>query len=213
MTTLAITGLVGVLGVVAGVFVERLAQRYGKLRFEAEPMRLQFLGDMGGRAAIHSLPVDVDAFEPGKKPPTHHVLGRLEGELWIEYKVSIELFNEKELPTGLRDIAIVFRGRGEARVETMPCYQGTWQIQGGPAIGYGMPEDADPVDIINLPSREWVRFDLAGAFNGHFFIDEREPRKLKDCDTVEFLGCLPNRRKFVRTIPINAEWQPWQYPL
>lgn len=211
MSPEVIIGILGAaVGVVAGVFAERLAQRYGRLRFETEPMRIQLLGDQGGRGPIHSLPVDVEAY--AANPPVL-TLGRIQGQRWVEYKVSIELFNEKELPIGLRDIAIVFRGKSGTCVETMPCYQGTWQIEGGPGIGYGMPKDADPVEVINLPSREWLRFDLAGAVNGEFVIPRSNRTKLKECETIEFVGHYPDRRKYVRTIPIDADWRTHQFSL
>ena len=61
MAELALTGLVGVFGVVVGVFVERLAQRYGRLRYEAGPMVLEIFGLRGPNtdARIRSLLPDI----------------------------------------------------------------------------------------------------------------------------------------------------------
>ncbi len=181
MAELALTGLVGVLGVVAGVFVERLAQRVGQLRYEAGPMVLEIFGLRGPDtdARIRSLPPDIRRLTGGKPGG-----GPLEAPPYVTYVASIELFNEKELRTGLRDVAIVFRGRSGTEVETTPKIS------------------REPVEVINLPSREWIRLDLFGE------VGAAKMSELANCDTVEFRGRFPNGKEFVKPIPIDDRDHP-----
>lgn len=142
-----ITGIIGVLGVLVGIFAERLAQRYGRLRCEAENVRLQIIGAWDGLNLIHALPVDPGRLEPSdEKSP-----------LWVDYRVAIELFNEKELRTGLRALEIVFRGQDGTCLKTIPHDHTSWRLE------HRMPT-TDALEVVNLPSREWVRLDLSGGW-------------------------------------------------
>jgi hypothetical protein len=88
-----------------GVMVERLLRLLGRLRFEASGWERDFYG--GEDDYTFGIIPDEDA----EKEATQ-----------VRYRTAITLFNGKEVPTGLQDIAIVLvRDDGKRSPPSRPC--------------------------------------------------------------------------------------------
>lgn len=89
-----------------------------------------------------------------------------------EYSLQLQFFNEKELQTGLRNISLVFQKKRNKLLEIHPK-----QLSGS---------EYQIVDVINLPSREFISVKLRGT------IQKPSLSELIKSDIVYFVGYLPN---------------------
>ena len=90
---------------------------------------------------------------------------------------EVNLFNEKPLATGLRDVRVVF----------------VWD-DGEEIVGRLRDVLLREGVTLNLPPREWVQASLHGRF------DDQEARKLHSFRRAEFVGYLPDGRAFRQRI-------------
>ncbi len=148
-----ITGIVGISGVLLGLFADRILQRFGKVRCEIEPLKLT--------------PTDGGT----------------------RYSLNVKLFNEKEVKTGLRDVVIVFDGKHH--IERTMLDRTTWR---DPTKNL---QTMDQLEVVNLPSREWVTLSL------RFTNSMEDARKLAECDKAWFRGYFPDGRRFNERIPFD----------
>ena len=165
------TGLVGVVGVLVGLFAERMLQRIGKLRCETGEFRLSGEKAPAESVSLMGLPV----------PPSV-----IEEVRFFNYSFNVKLFNEKDVSTGLRDIAVVFHLRDGRRMVREPHDQSTQCDVGGQIA-------MDPLEVVNLPSHEWVSLELFGTISADMEL-------LVEAHRVEFRGYLPTGRVFKREI-------------
>lgn len=181
-------GLLGVSGVLAGVFAERWFQRRGKIRCTFGEL---FVRAYNNSATLHEggLPVDPQAVEG------------LPVWVFAGYEFNAKLFNEKDARTGLRDVTVQFvSAEGSVILENAP------EISEAPSKGVPMvvPQTeirfndlAKPgaTEIINLPSREWVNLTISGRVTGE------EAQTLSDCRQARLRGYYPSGRAFVEDVP------------
>jgi hypothetical protein len=177
------TGLIGVFGVVVGVFIERLVQRYGKLRFIDSELGIWIRGsDETGEwsvpEAVYGLPADPEQLERAE---------------WLEFRVEVQFFNEKEVRTGLRDVAVNFSGPGGIRIESNLSR----------VTRSGSPDrlSRDRIDHINLPSREWVSLELEGSF--HDSTQGEQILAFAQCNSAYLRGYFPDGREFRRRLRVR----------
>jgi len=165
-------------------------------RIEVEAKQHYDKHDHARREAEHELKLDQSARSDNAEPVYAE-----QHDPQTDYEVSIDLFNEKELQTGLRNIAIVFQGQDGTRVESIPHDQKTRRRE-SPHSGSDPVEVTDAVEVINLPSRQWVHYELCDT------LDYKDARKLDKCETIEFRGYFPDRRPFVKPLTIDKDWKP-----
>jgi hypothetical protein len=158
------------LGVVVGALIERLLRLSGRLRFEA-PRGWEYDFYRGDPEDSYTFGIITD--EDPEKEATQ-----------VRYRVAINLFNGKEVPTGLQDIAIVLvHEDGKRSSPSRPDDLTT----GRPTQHSGYQYDA--VTTINVPPRQFVHKDLSGSFGR----EEAVALATGKWNRVEFVGKRPKR--------------------
>ena len=162
MVSALATGLVGIVGVLVGLFAERALQRIGKLRCEVGELRLSGEKAPGESATVMGLPVPPSVIEQVRS---------------FDYSFNAKLFNDKDVGTGLRDLALVFHLRdGRRMVRELYDLSNQRKVDGQTVT--------DPLEVVNLPSREWVSLELFGTISADMEL-------LADAEKAEFRGYLP----------------------
>ncbi len=113
------------LGVVVGLFGDRWLRHRGDVYCRMGP-----LGREDHRRAISGAP-----------------------PLKVNQKVQVHFFNDKEVDTGLSELAVVF------------VYESGEDIVLGPET-QGYETSTSPRGVINLPSKTWVTVHISGEFYG-----------------------------------------------
>lgn len=133
------------LGVVVGILGDRLTRYMGRLWYETSDWSMTFYG---GEDALGNT---VELSEAPTQEPD-----------FVTYSFSLDMFNGREIPTGLRDISVVLVCEGGQLVNE-PDDLGTRTLY---ASNPGFPPGYryDKVGVINLPPREWVHKELQGEF-------------------------------------------------
>ena len=166
VTATLYAALIGVFGALAGLVVERLLRLLGRLRFEASGWRLIdfYREDEGWGTGIITA-------EQAEKEASQ-----------VRYRVAIDLFNGKEVPTGLRDTAIVLVLADGSRVSSQPR-----DLTAVRATEYSTSHDK--LAVINVPPRQFVHKDLEGEFEreGAVALAKGEWKR------AEFVGKRPKR--------------------
>jgi len=179
LTVNSLTPFVRLVGVLAGLVVERFLRSFGRLWCEPSEWKMKFVAEgdpMGGYEEV--------------------VPEKAEG---VEYSVRLDLFNGKEIPVGLRDITIVFGCEGDEELVHKP-----WDSTTG-MFSLGRTDYAKLV-VVNLPPRQWVHLPLHGGFNDQDearllakwrrveFVGQRQRRGLFEGKTY---------RKIIATRPVS----------
>lgn len=79
---------------------------------------------------------------------------------YAEFRVKLDLFNSKDIPVGLRDVKMVFADKRGETVSRSLYYGFAQRTDSGQAR-------FDAVDVINLPSRQYVHLELKGCLSGN----------------------------------------------
>jgi hypothetical protein len=132
------------LGVTVGVVVERLARSLGRLRFEA---------------SVRSALLTAEVEEESNYPRTATVRLEEANEATVagggRYTFEIDLFNSSEVPTGLRNVRVEITAGDGPAIESRPHdIVGTDPLAPDPIIS------PPPVDVINLPPRQFTHLEL-----------------------------------------------------
>lgn len=160
-----VAGSIGVLGACLGAclgaLLPKLVRNYGKVRCEAVIRDSLAVGMVGTIPEKPSLPVDRR--------------GTFLGAATIIFHLHIDLFNEKDTPTGLRSLAVVF------------------QREDGPEIKAPLKESPTLLGaetrVVNLASGEWVHMELSTGFFPTIL--EQEGKKVELYNKAELHGVFP----------------------
>jgi len=125
------------------VVIERLLRLAGRLRFEASEPSLVLTGVLDKEG----LPRNVSWKDAEETTEADGVY----------YRFAIDLFNGKEVPTGLRDVLVVFVHHGGRREPSPPYDSKTGRQVSGRLV-------ADELEVINVSPRQFVRTELHGYF-------------------------------------------------
>lgn len=107
-------------------------------------------------------------------------------EVSARYSFEAEMFNETNVDTDLRDARVVFYWReGEQAESPTGSMVGGWLF-------------IDHVEVLDLPSRKWVRFQRHGK------VDDEHARKLPLCRKVTFRANFPSGRVFERPVVVES---------
>ena len=155
-----------------GVVVERLLRQTGRLRCDPSGWQWRFTTARDGFGQLKQV-------EPGEAASEAKR---------VEYRFAIDLFNGKEVPTGLRDIKIVLT-REDAESLTSRPYD-LLSVQRDPSFDVMTKSD---VDVLNLPPRQFVRKELAGSFDSQEAVEAFTAAKWVQ---VEFVAEFPKRPFF-----------------
>lgn len=180
-----ITGIVGIAGVLLGLFADRFLQRQGKVRCEIEPMKLSIIATDDNEDTVRALPVPRGMLNE-EIADRNRGFGDPAARCFVEAK----LFNEKEVKTGIRDLTVTF-GKVE-RIYQKMLDRSTWQ----PATAGS--RQMDYLEVVNLPSREWVSLSLMGN------IEFCDAKKLECCDSAWLCGYFPDGAFFSAQIPFPS---------
>jgi hypothetical protein len=131
-----------------GVVVERLVQRYGRIRCVMEPIEIHTVTGEGEEDmyTVRRLPVPADHL-PAPDAGTHND--------WsvplVRCAIKAKMFNEKEARTGLRDVVLAFDGDPplEAAMKDRSTRREVYRSI-----------HMDELEAVDLPSREWIVLDL-----------------------------------------------------
>ncbi len=177
-----VTGFVGIAGVLIGLFADRLLQRQGKVRCVMDPIELVVLYTREKTSAhLRSLPIPAELLlDPESDPPDVY------GGPRSRYYLNVKLFNEKEVKTGLRDLVIVFDGKPP--LERTMLDRSTWRAT-------QQFKQMDTLEVVNLPSREWVALSLMDN------LSQEDTHKLTECDRVWLRGYFPDGTQFNKRVP------------
>jgi hypothetical protein len=152
-----------------GVMIERLLRLAGRLRFEATSWEHEFFGGEPSEGTFGMV-----ADEDAEKEATE-----------VSYRTAINLYNGKEVPTGLQDIAIVLvRDDGKRGLPSRPS-----DLTTGRRDHYSSPPRYDVVATINVPPRQFIRKELKGTFGR----EEAVALATGKWQRVEFVGKRPKR--------------------
>lgn len=113
------------------------------------------------------------------------------------YSFSIKFFNEKDVDTGLRDLAVEFRWKDRRKTTDRPWDSSATRVRGGITT-------SERVEVLNLPSRKWLSLSL------HGIIGEEDARNMQNCKRVMLVGYFPTGRAFEKQILTpETEAQSW----
>ena len=168
-----------------GVVVERLIQRYDRVRCVMEPIESYTAhgGDAEEMRPLRRLPVPADHL-PAPDAGAYNDWN----EPLVRCSIKAKMFNEKEARTGLRDVVLVFDGE--------PPLEQPLKDRSTRREGYGGIR-MDELEAVDLPSREWIVLDLEAV------IDAKDAQSLATCERAWLRGYYPDGRLF-------SEWVPTQ---
>jgi hypothetical protein len=174
-------GLIGGVFALLGVVVERLIQRYGRIRCVMEPIEIYTSESPEDVYPLRRLPVPAD-YLPAPDAGTYNDYA----EPLVRCSIKAKMFNEKEARTGLRDVVLVFDGSPplESSMKDRSTRRDT-------ASGIRM----DELEKVNLPSREWIVLSLEAI------IDAKDAQSLATSKQAWLRGCYPDGRLFSERVP------------
>lgn len=159
-----------------GLVVERVLRSMGFLRFEASEWDAKFAsGDAWDRKELSS----DEAAASAERVEYRLALDR------VEYSFAVDLFNGKEVPTGLRDIKVeLIRKEGEPLTSRPEDRQSGRREHPHQALHYSR------VDVINLAPRQFLRMELQGEFDREGVLALASEEKWR---RIDFVGKRPKR--------------------
>lgn len=170
-------GAIGIVGVVVGVLLQRWVGRVGRISGDAKVENSVAVASNGHMTERVSLPID-------------HEVVRTASDItfWIE----IDLFNERDAPTGLRELAVVFRGKNNT-AHKCPVFKHV--------VSYSAEDDRRPherVSVVNLPSGAWVHLELMTGVDltGADAETQQLRAKIEQCTWMEFCGRFPSGKLY-----------------
>lgn len=179
VTATLLAATIGVFGALAGLVVERLLRSWGRLWCAPSGWTMSFTAwqeieeGVYGHAAVQ----DVEKVEQ------------------VRYSVTLDLFNGKEIPVGLRDISIVFACTG-GEVVDKPDDKDTAREE--PLLP-GRPHRIiryEEVGVVNVSPRQWVHKELFKTFDANDERDKERIRLLASWHKVEFVAQRPRHGLF-----------------
>jgi hypothetical protein len=179
-----------------GVVIERLLRLLGRLLFESSVGELM-LTNVADKEGYNR---NVSLEEADEKTEADG----------MRYGVAIDLFNGKEVPTGLRDVRVeLVRDHGRP-IESRPDDLATGRL---PEIRVAMrvPRTRfDKLDVLNIPPRQFVHKELRGEFGK----DAAEALSGGSWRSIDFVGERPKRpflgilgsKTYRKTITEPKDW-------
>jgi len=148
-----------------------------------EPIELWIIATREGEEIVRTLPLP-----EGMLDEEIADRNRSYGDSVIRCFIEAKLFHNKEIKTGIRDVVVVFEGRSTVKLKMLD--RSTWRPS--PATGQ---RHMDYLEVVNLPSREWVPLSLVGE------IGLEDARKLTSCDKAWLRGYLPDDTRCNEPVP------------
>lgn len=103
------------------------------------------------------------------------------------YAVNVRFFNRKRVGSGFRDVRITFTVGSQCDPVSHVPYDPDKPASDESTRGVSV--EFERVDLINLPSREYVLQRLRGK------LGPSDARKVRNCEKVEFVGVPPSDRE------------------
>jgi hypothetical protein len=170
-----------------GVVVERLVQRYGRVRCVMEPIEIYTVHGRDAaeeRRPLRRLPVPAD-YLPLPDAGAHNDWG----EPYVQCSIKAKMFNEKEARTGLRGVVLAFDG--DPPLENPVKDRSTRREEFHTIL-------MDELEAVNLPSREWIVLNLESV------IDAKDARSLVTSQQAWLRGYYPDGRRFSERVPTQG---------
>jgi len=167
-----------------GVVVERLLRLVRRLRCEPSGWETRFTCGLNQRGEFSEV-----------EPKQAEMFAKR-----VQYRFASDLFNGKEVPTGLREIKVVLVREAGEPLASRPY--DLLSVERDPSFDVMTRSD---VDVINLPPRQCVRKELPGSFDSREAAVALAKGKWQ---RVEFVAKRPKRpllwRKTFRTVDHQA---------
>jgi hypothetical protein len=181
--TTLLASLIGVVGVLSGLVVERLLRTAGRIWCEPTEWETHFEN------------TGVDGF--GKRTATE--AEKPEDAMHAGYSVWLDLYNSKEVPAGLRDVSIVFSCDGGEELVSKPL-----STTSGQQVSRGGPLSYATMRNVNLLPRQWITMTLHNDFT-----DPKDIRLMARWRRAEFVGQRHRRspwmgRTYCKTIAVRG---------
>ncbi len=133
------TGVVGIVGVLVGVVVERIARSWGRLRCEPSEWRPHFI-------------------DPDPSSASYGETDRPEEATAVDYSGHLALFNGKEIPVALQDPSLVFVCKDGRKLVSKRVDDAASAVHRQGRTTY------TPVYGINISPRQFLHKELRGGF-------------------------------------------------
>jgi hypothetical protein len=154
---------IGIVGVLLGLVAERILRHWGWVW--CEPAHHE---------VVPRLAEEWEGIKIATEPD--------EAEL-IDYQIRLDLYNGREVPVGLRDVRVVFKG-SDGCVSKVPNDKAELLRQ--PQSGPPEPQMYAPLYVVNLPPRQWVVKEITGRL--YRSDDPEETRLVFGWRHLEFAG-------------------------
>ena len=161
--------IAALVGVVVGIVANRLADRLGRLWCKPTGWKLRFM-NADGEIGIE----------------------RADEVTWLDYSFALDLFNGRDIPTGLRNLKVILVCEDGKEVRSEPADRASVRP------GASSPEE---MSVINLPPRKWVHKEFVGTFH------EPEGINVGKWQRADLVGEWPRRwrKKFRKKIAERQE--------
>jgi len=117
---------------------------------------------------------------------------------WIDYEIRVDLYNGREVPVGLRDVRVVFKG-SDGCLSKVPNDRA--ELLRRPQSGPPEPQMYSPLYAVNLPPRQWVVKEITGRL--YRSDDPEETRLVFGWRQIELTGV---RRRVWPLRPKKHSW-------
>jgi len=122
-----------------------------------------------------------------------------EGAMYCNYSFEIEVINNSETPSGLREIKVKFYSDNQLLVDSIPNDEATKKVWTGGTI-------FAPLKIINLPSKQMVYYKVNGL------IKEEKLESFNNYKRVYFEALNRNGKKIKRLIHKKPKTPKYRLP-
>lgn len=170
------------------LLIERHLQRRGALNGKVSEWRFDYwtTDERGEAYGNESLP-------PRSTVSHDEYVEMVRNARYAEYACVIELSNDKDIPTSLRRVQVVFVGVGGHEVVHKPNDSRT-------ATYKDAARRAEQVGVVNIPPHEAIHLEIDGTL-----YEQEQLLKLLDCKKAELRGYLPAGR--MHAIEVGLLWR------
>src|SRR5215217_8043609 len=109
----------------------------------------------------------------------------------VHYAFTLHFFNGKPADSGHRGLEVVFYYNDRVEFRHTPDDRDNPEYSADSTV----PKDYEEVDLLNLPSGQWVRLRFGGRLSGG------DAEKARNCDRVQLQGYLFGGEEWKRDLP------------
>lgn len=169
-----------VVGALVGALLPRYLARKGRIRCKSHVLDSVAVGVSGFIEEKPTLPINTDSFDSAAD---------------ITFFFDADLFNEKEIPTGLRSVAVAFSTRNGREIE-QPVYKR--KVHSSSDQFRSSPHEE--LKTIELPPGRFVHLELLTGFGAKNLPDKDKREMIFQSEQASLVGEFPDGRKYRKHI-------------